>query len=130
MISYFYMGFLSCFYIGLSLFVIAGRRRFKVSLGDAGQFEMIRYIRIHANFSEYVPMALLLIYVSEMSGATPAFVHSMALLLCVGRALHAYGLYKTHRSSWQRFVGTNATFAVYYVIGIRLMIENGDKVFG
>ena len=41
--------------------VVAYRRGAKIGLGDGGDTRLLRRMRVHANFIEYVPMALLLI---------------------------------------------------------------------
>jgi hypothetical protein len=56
-----YVGLMALLLVGLSVRVIRLRYRHKVEIGDGGVPELQRSIRAHANFIEYVPIALLLI---------------------------------------------------------------------
>ena len=62
MIISLYAGILALIYIGLSGYVIQGRFKNKVSLGDNNNADMQKRIRVHGNFAEYVPLALFLIF--------------------------------------------------------------------
>jgi len=46
-------------------------------------------MRVHANFAEYVPLALLLIFFVEHDGTKTLLVHSLCIALLSGRLLHA-----------------------------------------
>jgi uncharacterized protein len=73
----FYASLLAAHYIFLSLRVVRMRRSNRVALGDANNLELQRAIRVHANFAEYVPFALLLVAFVE-------FQQSSALLRACG----------------------------------------------
>ncbi|MEM6812165.1 MAG: MAPEG family protein, partial [Pseudomonadota bacterium] len=70
MITSFYAGILAIMYLFMSTNVIKGRRANKISVGHAdkkGENEdLLRRVRIHANFIEYVPIALILIFLLEI----------------------------------------------------------------
>ena len=79
--------------LAVSLTVSVGRLRMtkKIYLGDGGDPEMLKAIRAHGNFMEYVPLCLVLIYfVSDFYGFWPVAIISLALLL--SRVLHAGGI--------------------------------------
>jgi uncharacterized membrane protein YecN with MAPEG domain len=40
-----------------------------IAIGDAGNPEMLRAMRVHSNFAEYVPLSLLLIYFVETAAS-------------------------------------------------------------
>ena len=88
----FYTAFLGLFYVGLSLQVIKLRRKHKVSLGDKGEEEIQRAIRAHSNFSEYIPMVLLLALMAELNSVHPVALNLLLATALLGRALHAYGI--------------------------------------
>ena len=56
-ITEFYAGVLAILFFALSIRVVAVRGR--VSLGDGGDPMVLRRMRGHANFAEYVPLILL-----------------------------------------------------------------------
>ena len=84
-----YAALLALLYVWLSARVIAGRIRFRASLGDAGEAELIARIRGHANCAEYVPLGLVLLLLTELQGAPSLAVHLLGLCLLTGRLLHA-----------------------------------------
>ena len=51
-----------------------------------------RISRVHANFAEYVPFALLLIAFAEMRGVYHLVIHALCVALLVGRVIHAWGV--------------------------------------
>ena len=109
-ITAFYASLLGLCYLYLSGLVISVRRRERISLGDGGNEDLKRVSRAHANFSEYVPLTLIMIVCLEINGAYQWPVHLCAGLLLFGRILHAYGLRKHEGASWQRFTGMIFTF--------------------
>jgi uncharacterized protein len=109
-------GILGLLLIALSAFVIAGRVKFKVDIGDGGNAQMQLRIRTQANFVEYVPLALILIMLIEYQKIGPSWlVMALAGALVAGRLLHAQGLLSTSGVSAGRFIGTNLTGLVIVV---------------
>ena len=94
-----YAGLLAIVLIVLSFRVIGVRRAEKISLGDGANRDLLSRIRAHANFTEYTPMALILIGLLEsLKGPAPA-VHGLGAALVLGRVAHAYALSQA-RQSW------------------------------
>ena len=62
---------LALIYIVSSARVIQARRSAKVAIGTRGNVHLERKMRVHANFAEYVPVALLLVTFIEMQGRPP-----------------------------------------------------------
>ncbi len=87
-----YAAVLALAYVFLAMRVVRLRREARISLGSGGNYELERRIRIHGNFAEYVPFALLLLAFVEAQGHSPALIHALCLLLLAGRAAHAFGL--------------------------------------
>jgi len=56
-----YAAVVGLIFIGLSILTIAERRKASVYLGAGDNDRLLRRIRAHANFAEYVPLALILI---------------------------------------------------------------------
>ncbi len=61
----FYAALLAIFYVVLAFAVVRQRMKLRVGLGDGQQPSLIKAIRIHGNFAEYVPFALLLLLLLE-----------------------------------------------------------------
>lgn len=113
-----YAGILGLIYVGLSIFVIMGRFQNKVSLGDGGHDEMTRRIRMHANFVEYVPIALLVMIFTEFEGGSEIFLHILGLGLVLARLMHGWGLYNSDASIIFRRGGMILTLAVIIVASL------------
>jgi len=112
-----YAGLLALWFVALSVRVVDQRRRNKVSLGDGGKTMLQRAIRGHANFSEYVPLALVLLGVLELSRFPDYVLHALGATLLVGRLLHGYALSFTGHFRFGRMAGAALTFLVLVVAG-------------
>lgn len=121
MITSVYAALLALLFIVLSVLTIRQRQRASVALGDAGNAGLQRAIRVHANFSEYVPIGLILIYLLETLYALPLLVHLLGLSLLIGRLSHAYGVSQIKEDFRFRMVGVILTFAVISVAAITLL---------
>lgn len=92
MITGLYAALLAIVQLFLTFDVIRLRRSLKVSIGY-GEHEILqRRCRIHGNFIETVPIALILLLVSELSGAPYLLLHVMGACLLIGRIIHRFGL--------------------------------------
>ena len=69
--------------------VIQLRRRDGVVLGDNNDRPLTKAIRGHANAVEQLPIALILLGLSEAQGAAAPALLGAAILLIVGRIMHA-----------------------------------------
>ena len=96
----------------LLLGVGRGRLRTGVSLYDGGDAELAVAIRRHANFTEQVPLTLLLIAIVELNGAPQLWVHALGAALLVCRILHPFGLRFDQAKVPLRFYGAFGTLLV------------------
>ncbi len=109
-----YAGSLALWFLVLSYRVV-GRRRAGISLGDGGDPGMLRVVRGHANFAEYVPLALIMLAILELGGTPPIVLHVLGLALLAGRLLHGYALSFTQQFGFGRFWGTLLTYGVLVI---------------
>ena len=112
-----YSGSLALWFLVLSYRVVA-RRRAGIPLGDGGDAGMLRLVRGHANFAEYVPLALIMLAVLELAGTSLYLLHGLGLALLAGRLLHGYALSFTQRFGFGRFWGTVLTYGVLIIEAI------------
>lgn len=105
-----YAGLLGILLLFLSIWVVTFRWRRKIGIGDDGSREMQRAIRVHANFTEYVPTVLILMAINELGGESPLWIHGLGATLLIGRLLHALGLSRNSGVSAGRFLGSTLTF--------------------
>jgi len=94
-ITAFYASLLAALYLVLSARVIGWRRVQQVELGHGEDPELLRRMRVHANFAEYVPFVLLLMALAENMSPPRPLLHLVGIMLVVGRLVHAYGLSQT-----------------------------------
>ena len=117
-ITAFYASLLALIFLSLSFNTIRLRFKLKIGVGDGGERILTKAIRVHGNFSEYVPLALILLASYELSGASTLCLHVLGTMLLVGRILHAIGLSKSIGTSMPRIVDMLCTFLVLIILAI------------
>jgi uncharacterized membrane protein YecN with MAPEG domain len=122
-----YAALLAVLFIALSMRTIGLRRSLQIAVGDAGDKAMLRAMRAHANFAEYVPLALLLILFVEASGAPAWLVHGASLALLLGRLSHAWGVSQLAEDFRFRVGGMLLTFACLGVCSATLLVMHGAR---
>ncbi|HEX7810862.1 MAG TPA: MAPEG family protein [Burkholderiales bacterium] len=109
-----YAGLLTLLFVLLSLRVVQVRQK-GIPLGDGGDPKMLRVIRGHANFAEYVPLALLMMAILELSRCSSYVLHAIGIALILSRILHGYALSYTPRFRFGRTWGAGLTFVILAV---------------
>lgn len=107
-----YASLLAIIFVALSVRTLRLRRSLKIAIGDGGDKRMLRAMRVHSNFAEYVPYALLMIYLAEVNGAPSILIHALGLSLLIGRLSHAFGVSRDHEQFQYRVAGMALTFTV------------------
>ena len=123
-----YAAILALLFVALSIRTVQMRRRFRIAIGDAGNHALLRAMRVHSNFAEYVPFCLLLILFVEMSGANVLLVHALAWCLIVGRASHAFGVSQTRENYRFRIFGMVMTFATLVTASLYLFYSYASRL--
>lgn len=121
MITTLYAGLLAIFFLFLSAYVIQGRYKYQVGIGNGANPALARRVRIHGNFVEYVPLALLLLYLVDNAQTSPFIVHMLGMMLLLGRALHAWGLSTSEGVSFGRFSGMILTLVMIAACAVLLL---------
>jgi uncharacterized membrane protein YecN with MAPEG domain len=99
-------------FVVLTIRVIKARIRGRVSLGDGGDEALIRAQRIHGNFAEFVPFAVVLIALAEMNGSPGWSIHVLGSVLIISRLAHAWALHGGMERMTFRKAGMIGTFIV------------------
>jgi uncharacterized protein len=107
-----YAALLGLMLLVLKFRVIGARRRLKVDVLDGGERDVVRRMRVHGNFAEHVPIALILMAIVELNGAEAWNIHALGVVLIVARILHAHGLESIPGKSFGRAAGVLGTTAV------------------
>ncbi|SEK86581.1 hypothetical protein SAMN05216262_103155 [Colwellia chukchiensis] len=124
-ITGFYASLLALLYLGLTINIIRLRLSLQIGIGSGGNKVLAAAIRIHGNFAEYVPLALILLACYELNNGDATILHAIGALLIISRVFHAIGLSKSIGASLQRQIAMLSTFVVLIVlavVNIRLFI--------
>ncbi|WP_426954468.1 MAPEG family protein [Muricoccus radiodurans] len=116
-----YAGLLGLLFLALSVRTIMARGQAKVMLGTGGVAALERAVRVHGNFSEYVPMVLVLLLIAELMGASSWLLHAAGLSLLVGRVLHALAIGGAVHVYQLRVAGMMLTFLPLALLSISLI---------
>ncbi len=120
-----YAGILAIISILLSARVVQLRVKTGVGIGAKGQPELNRALRAHGNFSEYVPLAVILLALLEtMTDADQSMrIHGLGATLVAARILHAFGLSRRVGMSLPRGTGYLFTLLVTLACAVMLMLR-------
>jgi uncharacterized membrane protein YecN with MAPEG domain len=104
--------------IGLVLQQLVGRERLRtgVSLYDGGDERLAVALRRQGNFVEQVPVAMVLLAVVELNGASPLWLHALGGALVLARLVHPFGLDMHEAKVPTRFVGAAVTVVVIFLL--------------
>ena len=94
------------------------RHRHRIGLGDGGDPALQRKIRVHANFIEYVPLALLMLALLELGGVRQPLLWLFGTVLLLSRVMHAIGFSGRPGYSFGRFWGTAITWGVLLTMAL------------
>src|SRR5262249_1746143 len=97
----------------LGMLVVRARLKTRTEIGDGGKPAMMGPLRAHANNTEYVPMAIILLLILYSLGAGVIPIHAVGGSLTLGRLLHAFGLSRNVGTSAARFLGMVLTWLSY-----------------
>lgn len=118
----FYAAALALLFIALSVRTLRLRRALRVGLGDQGEPQILRAMRVHANFTQYVPLTLVLTLMLELQGASAAPVHFLCACLVVGRISHALGVSREPEDYRFRVFGMAMTFTALGGAAVTLLL--------
>lgn len=120
LVTPYYAAFFGLIFVILSFRVIRIRQRVGVAIGDEGDLRLRRAIRVHGNFTEYVPFALLLVYFAEQTSQNELYAHALGGPLLLARLSHAYGVSQLREDLRFRVFGLFTTGCV--ICGAALLI--------
>ncbi|MEP5764359.1 MAG: MAPEG family protein [Halieaceae bacterium] len=117
-----YVALLGLIWIVMTLRVGLYRVKNEINIGDGGDPEMQRRVRGQGNFIESVPLAVALLLVMELVGASDTWLHALGATLVLGRLLHYVGL--TEIGPFQcRPAGMFATLGVYLISSGWILVD-------
>jgi uncharacterized membrane protein YecN with MAPEG domain len=96
-------------FLVLSFRIILLRFKHKVGTGDGGENALHKAIRVHGNFAEWVPIALLCLFAADLRGASDLSLNVLGAILVLARLSHALGLSRSTWTSLPRTIGVAGT---------------------
>ncbi|HEY2395307.1 MAG TPA: MAPEG family protein [Rudaea sp.] len=118
-----YAGLLGLMSIAVAFPAGSRRGKLNIPLGDGGNSDLLLAMRRHANFVEFVPLALILIALLELDGVSKMPIHVLGAGLVVARACHAAGLRSDTMKAPGRVVGAAGTVLITVVTSIWLIVR-------
>jgi uncharacterized membrane protein YecN with MAPEG domain len=113
-----YAGILALIVVALGINVTVHRVKLGVSLGDRGNTQMLRMIRLHGNAVEYIPLALLLMLSYEINGGWHLALHIAGIALVLGRTLQTWGMWNTEIPGFGRRAGQTLTWLTIAALAV------------
>ncbi len=95
--------------IWLSARVSILRAKTGVAIMHGDNDQLAERIRQHANLTEYVPLALILMGIVEMNGASSIWLHAIGAMLLIGRLVHPFGIKYDNTREPARAIGSSLT---------------------
>ncbi len=103
-----------------------GKSGISVMYGEPTNMDLAQRVRVHQNFLEYVPMAIILMGIIEINGGNSTFLHVFGVVLIISRIAHAIGLKHDNMGHPGRVIGAGGTalismaaalYALWMVVG-------------
>lgn len=117
-ITAFYAAILAIIVVALAINVTMHRVKLAVPLGDGGNPQMLRMIRMHANAVEYLPLACLLMLIYEIDGGWRIALHAAGIVLIVGRLLQTWNMWETEVAGFGRRTGQSLTWLTIVALAL------------
>ena len=106
--------------IPMTLAVGFRRARTGILLLHGDDDHLLRLMRAHGNFTEYVPLALLALAGAEVAGAATWLVAACGATLLLGRVIHYFGL-RASADSKGRAIGALLTTSTMLVLAVAIL---------
>lgn len=118
-------------YTALNLLLLAlisvpigiNRNRKKISLGDGNDVQMSALIRGHGNAAEWIPAALVGLFLLATLGTGTLLIHALGLIFTLARAAHAYAFISGQTTGPARVLGAALTLLVYLAMAGLLLAK-------
>ncbi len=100
-----YAAILTIIFIALRTQVSIMRGKTGISILHGDNADLALRIRRHGNFVENAPLAIILMIVTELMGASGTWVHAIGILTIAGRVAHIFGLKADQPAAPLRIIG-------------------------
>jgi uncharacterized protein len=122
-----YAGLLALILVGLGAQVGVQRARTGISILHGQDMNLATAIRRHANFTEAVPIVLIMLGALELNGASRGLLHGLGAALVVARIAHPFGLHHENMRKPLRAIGALGTTLITIIAAVALIWEYLSK---
>ena len=116
---------LALIYVALSMYVVRLRTRARQAIGTGNDPLLERAVRAHANFAEYTPITLILLWLMLSLSLPHILVSILAFWFTFARLLHAYSILvaepRFHNYRY-RMAAMISTFSVLTIAAISILV--------
>ena len=123
-----YTSILALIMIVLAYNTSARRKEAKINLGTGNDGVMERRSRAFGNFTEFVPMVILLMAMIEVQGYGADYVHILGIITVIARVLHALGMTNSIKIINGRFVGALLTYISLFAAGAFVLYQSVSQM--
>ena len=95
-----------------------GKTGISVLFGEPPNMELAERVRVHQNFLEYVPLAIILMGIIELNSGNATFLHVFGVVLIFSRIAHAIGLRHDNMGHPGRVIGAGGTALISVVAAL------------
>ncbi len=118
-----YAAVLALIIVALAINVTVHRVKLRVSLGDGGNPQMLRMMRLHGNAVEYIPIAVLLMLTYEIGGGSRYLLHAAGIALITGRLIQVAAMWGSNVATPGRGLGQSLTWATIVVMALANIVK-------
>jgi uncharacterized membrane protein YecN with MAPEG domain len=131
-ITAFYAAIFALFALYLSARAGLYRSKAGVSIlfGEPVDQVLAERVRVHQNFLEYVPMAIIMMGLLEASGGSAVYLHAMGVLLLAFRIAHRIGLKHDNIAHPGRAIGAAGTALLTVATAGYLLVLSVPRLIG
>lgn len=122
-VAAFYVALLILGMLVLKYRVIMLRRERRIGIGDGGDHQLSKAVRVHANYTENVPFGLAALILMALLAVSMLVIHLVGILLVLARIAHAYGLTMTSASSMGRICGVLGSDIALLIAALALLLK-------
>lgn len=108
-----YAAILGLLFVPFTMYVGLYRAKHRILLQDGGDQELARRIRAQGNFIETVPLAIILIILMDINGASATWLHALGSVLVASRVIHYVTIATNPGNTVPRALGMVGTLGVY-----------------
>lgn len=128
-ITPFYAGLCGLLLVYLSRRVVSLRNKHQIKMGDGGHAELTAAVRAQDSLIEYLPTALIIMFMAEMLAYSALIIHTLGVLLVASRLMHIQGSKAPSGQSRLRRIATRLTWTQITLASLLCILATFGFVF-